>query len=624
MNSIWWNGPQWLSQTTDQWPDPKISLVRELSSEVSGVKVLYEAKLAVGESPEGKTPVDLSDIKAERFSSLQRLLKVTAWIVRVINKLTKRSTSATVGPLTPEEIAKAKLLWDTYIQQKRFADTIRMIKSGEQFNLKDQLNLMLDQHGVIRCHGRYQNAQLSQGAKYPKLLPRKEYYTQLVIEDSHCNMLHAGVSQTLAEIRQNYWIPKGRSEVRKVLKNCKVCQRTEGGPFKMPKMPPWPKERVMQSAPFEYTGVDYFGPMYVKYYTTESTRGEPPVTRKVWICLFTCFAVRAIHLELAEDMTAEEFLLCLRRFIARRGKPKQILSDNAKHFKTASKVLDDIWKSVIISDKVDEFSTSKGIQWKYIVELAPWMGGLYERLVGLTKRALRKAIGNQCLTEKQLVTVLTEVESVINSRPLVYVDDDINSSIIITPSSFLSLNHQHFIPDYTAEADTEFQVSQTRDTSHQILERWKTGQKYLNQFWQIWNREYLLSLRERNQSMLKQPRKGTLQIPQVGDIVLIKENLPRGQWKVGRISRLVEGKDNVIRSAKVMLPSKRCLHRALKLLYPIECPDTEIKDSGDSQSREDNSEFESEEDHRNNVTVVREAAIKARQKIKSYMIGDES
>lgn len=130
-------------------------------------------------------------------------------------------------------------------------------------------------------------------------------------------MLHAGVSQTLAEIRQDYWIPRGRSEVRKVLSNCKVCQRTEGGPFKMPKMPPWPKERVMQSIPFEYTGVDYFGPMYVKYYNAEETQGESPATKKVWICLFTCFAVRAIHLELAEDMTAEEFLLCLRRFIAR-------------------------------------------------------------------------------------------------------------------------------------------------------------------------------------------------------------------------------------------------------------------------------------------------------------------
>ena len=75
MNSTWWNGPQWLSQTTDQWPDRKISQVQELSSEASGAKVLYEAKLAVRECPEGKTSVDLSDIKVERFSSLQRLLK---------------------------------------------------------------------------------------------------------------------------------------------------------------------------------------------------------------------------------------------------------------------------------------------------------------------------------------------------------------------------------------------------------------------------------------------------------------------------------------------------------------------------------------------------------------------
>ena len=118
--------------------------------------------------------------------------------------------------------------------------------------------------------------------------------------------------------------------------------------------------------------------------------------------------------------------------------------------------------------------------------------------------------------------------------------------------------------------------------------------------------------------MLKQP---AMQIPQVGDVILI---LPRDQWKVGRISQLVKGKDNVIRSAKVMLSSKRCLHRALKLLYPIECPNTEIKVSGDSQSREDNFDFESEENRINNVTVTRETTIKARQKIKGYMNEEEN
>ena len=387
-------------------------------------------------------------------------------------------------------------------------------------------------------------------------------------------------------------------------------------------MPPWPKERVMQSIPFEYTDVDYFGSMYVKYYTAEATQGESPATKKVWICLFTCFAIRATHLELAEDMTAEEFLLCLRRFIARRGSPKQILSDNAKHFKTAKKVLDDIWKNVITSDRVTDFSTNKGIEWKYIVDLAPWMGGLYERIVRLTKRALRKTIGNQCLTEKQLVTILAEVESVVNSRPLVYIDNDINSSIVITPSSFLSLSHRHFVPDYMTETDTDFQVTQKSNTAQQILERWKTGQKYLNQFWHIWSKEYLLSLRERNQSMLKQPRKSVMQAPQVGDVVLIRENLPRGQWKVSKISKLIKGKDNVIRSAKVMLPSRRCLHRALKLLYPIECPDNENKDNSDSKENDD-TDSESEENHAISICPSREAAVKARQRIRMYMNGDD-
>ena len=77
-------------------------------------------------------------------------------------------------------------------------------------------------------------------------------------------------------------------------------------------MPPWPKERVVEALPFEYTGLDYFGPLYIKQYTNDDT----PVYKKVWVCLFTCMVVRAIHLELVEDMSANEFLLCLCHFMA--------------------------------------------------------------------------------------------------------------------------------------------------------------------------------------------------------------------------------------------------------------------------------------------------------------------
>ena len=87
-----------------------------------------------------------------------------------------------------------------------------------------------------------------------------------------------------------------------------------------------------------------------------------------------------------------------------------------------------------MTDKeVSEFVAYQGIQWKFIIELAPWMEGFYKRLIGLTKRALKKTIGKKCLTERQLVTILTEAEAVLNSRPLIYVDDNINSSSALTP-----------------------------------------------------------------------------------------------------------------------------------------------------------------------------------------------
>ena len=175
------------------------------------------------------------------------------------------------------------------------------------------------------------------------------------------------------------------------------------------------------------------------------------------------------------------------------------------------------------------------------------------------------------------------------------------------------------------ESNTDFQANRKINTGQQILKRWKSGQKYLNQFWKIWNKEYLLSLRERNQSVLKQSRKSVMQIPQVGDVVLIKENLPRGQWKVGRISKLIKGKDDVIRSAKVMLPSKGSLHRALKLLYPIECPDNEDKDNRDFKENENDTGSEVDESHVSHTISTcpsREAAVKAREKLSVYFDGD--
>ena len=95
----------------------------------------------------------------------------------------------------------------------------------------------------------------------------------------------------------------------------------------MPPMTPWPKSQVMKSSPFAFISLDYLGPLYIK---------ESGKIQKTWVCLFTCLAVRAVHLELARNMSAEQFLLSLQKFIARCGQPTKIVCDNASQFKLAN------------------------------------------------------------------------------------------------------------------------------------------------------------------------------------------------------------------------------------------------------------------------------------------------
>ena len=196
-------------------------------------------------------------------------------------------------------------------------------------------------------------------------------------------------------------------------------------------MPPLPKCRVTESLPFVTTGLNYLGPLYVK---------DGTVTQKVWVCLFTCLSTRAIHLELVADMSADQFLLCLQRFIARRGKPSRIICDNASQFKLVHSTVDKMWKRVTMAKDVITYVSDKNIQWSFITERAPWRGGFYERLVRLVKQALRKTLGKICLTVIQLQTVLCEFEAVLNSKPLAYVRSNFESRYAITPAPFLSLN----------------------------------------------------------------------------------------------------------------------------------------------------------------------------------------
>ena len=371
------------------------------------------------------------------------------------------------------------------MQNTEYRSVIDSIKKKQSNNLRAQLGLYIDNSGLIRCQGRLEHAELSEGARYPLLLPKYHMYTDLIVQCFHERALHSGCAQTLSSVRQKYWIPQGRAAVKRILKNCITCRRHEGGPYKMPLMPPIPTERVSASAPFTYTGVDYFGPLFIK------VKRE---TQKVWVCLYTCLVTRAIHLELMYDMTTQQFLLGFRRFIARHGKPTRIISDNAAQFKLASGTIAKLWGQILTEEDTMSYAANENIQWIFTVELAPWMGGFYERLVGIVKRSLRKAMGKVCLTNEQLLTILKEAEAVVNSRPLVYVGDDISSYLTLTPAHFLTLNPKIGLPVSTGDDKDDSDFSPEISSSDKLLATWKKGLKHLTSFWKIWRDHYLQSL----------------------------------------------------------------------------------------------------------------------------------
>ncbi|XP_030386878.1 uncharacterized protein LOC115633562 [Scaptodrosophila lebanonensis] len=219
-----------------------------------------------------------------------------------------------------------------------------------------------------------------------------------------------------------------RQLIKNVLGRCVVCRRLHGKSASEP----WttlPTNRLTTSKAFETTGLDFAGPLYI---ATE----EGPSNRKVYIMLFTCAAIRGVHLELVADMTVESCIGALRKFVARRGPVKTIISDNAKTFKRASLELQKLEK-LMENSKIQQYAANGGINWQFIPERAAWWGGFWERLVRTVKGCLRAAIGKASLSKTNLEILLTEVECVVNQRPLTYITTDSNDLEPLTPAHFM-------------------------------------------------------------------------------------------------------------------------------------------------------------------------------------------
>ncbi|MEM7375619.1 MAG: hypothetical protein AAF587_43910, partial [Bacteroidota bacterium] len=283
--------------------------------------------------------------------------------------------------------------------------------------------------------------------------------------------------------------------------------------------------------------------------------------------------------------TTVEFFNALLRFMARRGYPSQIISDNAAQFHLTHILADKAWKKVPDDPTVVSHLAKQGIKWSFIVELAPWQGGHYERLVGVVKSILKTMVGRRLLTWSDFVTLLIETESIVNSRPITYVNSDVDEGFcVLRPMDFLlfrPINSPPTVP-------SDFPIRDLGDSGKRLASIWKQRERHLAKLWSVWHEQYLLSLRERANIFHKPRRNRIDRAPTVGEVVIVKdEGVPRGAWKLARILKLIESKDKKIRAAEVQLSNGIHLNRAINFLIPLEITPTQTETHNDTPNASD-------------------------------------
>ncbi|XP_036146020.1 uncharacterized protein LOC118646675 [Monomorium pharaonis] len=267
------------------------------------------------------------------------------------------------------------------------------------------------------------------------------------------------------------------------------------------------------------------------------------------MCVFVCTVTKAVHLELATDMNTNAFFNCLRRFTARRGRCKHIYCDNGTNFIGAKTELSELYAKLSTTEfqnSVTAFLEEDRILWHFIPPSAPNFGGLWESVVKSAKRHLNRVLFNTSLTYEELYTVLTQVESCLNSRPLFPLSDD--------PSDLIPLTPVHFLIEDTLAALPQEDLT---DVNRNRLDRYQHLQQLVQHFWNRWKIEYLHKLQMRNK--WNDP---TVNLLKPGTLVIVREDhsLPL-KWPMARITEIHPGQDGVTRVVTLKGSNNRSFKR---------------------------------------------------------------
>ena len=403
----------------------------------------------------------------------------------------------------------------------------------------------LDEYGVVRSNSRLSQIGQSYESSHPIVMHRRSDIARLVAERAHFQLEHPVSFATMkAAIRHEFAIVGLGTLCTQIRSHCSECRKTKAHAG-FQKMAPLPERRFGHKLKaFDNVGLDFAGPFELKM-------GRGRARKKVWILVLTCMVVRAVHFEPTGGMDTTHVINALSRFCDQRGVPDTITSDNQTSFHKADKELTD-WYASVDWEKVCRETgfgfkpRSKGITWFFNPPNAPHFGGVFEIMVTM-KRALKSTVGRADLNEEEFRTVVSKIAHLLNCRPIQVVPnvDDLEP---LTPNHFLFPDQAGAVFPPDVGAVTKVKLSDR--LRHQVM-----VQEH------VWSRFYhevvpLLGPRKRWSAELENLK--------VDDVVLeLDENLPRGSWRLLRISKIIPSSDGLVRKVEVVNQDQKVYTRPI-------------------------------------------------------------
>lgn len=554
-STLWWSGPNFLRSSDETWSTPfrtsDVSVPEQRHS-----KPLFSAAATV-------KCFDRDDDVFSRIKHKNNFLtvqNVVSYMLRFINNASPRRIT-TVGPLTVNEVRNGLNAVIRGVQIQAFPEMYWEFREPPYIvrdRLKKSLSLFMHDDYVIRVGGRLNFSSLAYNSKHPALIPSNHPIVISMVQFIHVTHLHTGPQGLLAALRRNFWPIHGRNLARIVYRKCVICRRASPKLLTQ-KMSALPKDRVNVAPPFSIVGVDYCGPFFVHY----SIRGKIPT--KAYLSVFVCLVTRAVHLELASTLTTASFMGALNRFVATRGLPTKIYSDNGTNFVGAHNELHELFlllQSSNLANEIKLMCQKNHVEWVFAPPGSPHFGGIYEAAVKSAKFHLRRMLHNVKLNYEEFSTLIKQVESVLNSRPLLPISEDDTTIEVLTPGHFLIGRPLTAIPQLL---DDDNQIS--------ILTKWEATKKIFSRFWSRWTTEYLQTLQNRYKWVNEQPN------IHPGQIVIIKDdNMPPLKWRYGKIIATHPGPDNLVRVVTLKTATGECKRSITKIApLPIDLEPEEVQ-----------------------------------------------